>query len=80
MVIIGDNEMVVLDLRKLIFSCFLVRMSDDGVGVEAHFHEKVREFLNSSSVLSYTILLVVDKMDSWSPRWLCGQNEAVLSF
>ena len=40
MVIIGDNEMVVLDLRKLFFSSFLVRMSDDGVGVEADYHEK----------------------------------------
>ena len=31
LVIIGDNKMVDVDLRKLIF-CFLIRMSDDGVG------------------------------------------------
>ena len=34
LVIIGDNEMVDVDLRKLIFY-FFIRMSDDGVGVEA---------------------------------------------
>mgnify|MGYP007059119482 CR=1 FL=1 len=42
MVIIGDSEMVVVDLRKLFFWVFLVRMSDDGVGVEADYHEKVK--------------------------------------
>ena len=41
----GDNRRQrdgVVDLRKLIFLGFLVRMSDDGVGVEADYHEKVR--------------------------------------
>ena len=37
LVIIGDNEMVDVDLRKLFF-CFLIRMNDDGVGVEADYH------------------------------------------
>ena len=40
MLIIGDNEMVVLHLRKLFFSSFLVRMSDDCMGVESDYHEK----------------------------------------
>ena len=47
---IGDNEMVDVDLRKLFFWFFLVRMSDDGVGVETDYPEKVREFLNSFGV------------------------------
>ena len=48
MVIIGNNEMVDVDLRKLI-SCLLIMMSDDGVGVEAYYHEEVRKsvFLDS---------------------------------
>ena len=42
--------MVDVDLRKLFFWFFLVRMSDDGVGVETDYPEKVREFLNSFGV------------------------------
>ena len=42
MVIISDSEMVDVDLWKLIF-CFLIRMNDDGVGVEAYYHEEVRK-------------------------------------
>ena len=41
LVIISDNEMFGVDLRKLIF-CFFIRMSDDVVGVEADYHEKLR--------------------------------------
>ena len=52
MVIIGNNEMVDVDLRKLI-SCLLIMMSDDGVGVEAYYHEEVRKhFLDSFVVVS----------------------------
>ena len=40
--IIGDSEMVDVDLRKLIF-CFFIKISDDGVGVEAYYHEEVRK-------------------------------------
>ena len=43
LVIISNNEMVDVDLWKLIF-CFLIKMSDDGVGVEADYHEKVHDF------------------------------------
>mgnify|MGYP000105409961 FL=1 len=39
-----------MDLRNLIF-WFLVRMSDDSVGVEAYYHEKVRYFFNSFGVV-----------------------------
>ena len=48
--IIGDNQMVDVDLRKPIF-CFFIEMSDDGVGVEADYHEKVRYFFNSFGVV-----------------------------
>ena len=51
MVIIGDNEMVDVDLRKLIF-CFFIRMSNDGVGVEAYYHEEVGKSI-------FTLFLVV---------------------
>ena len=37
--ITGDNETIDVDSRKLIF-CFFIRMSDDGVGVEAYYHEE----------------------------------------
>ena len=43
LLIIGDNKMVDVDLRKLIF-CFLIRMSDDGVGPEVDFYEYVRNY------------------------------------
>ena len=43
--------MVDVDLRKLFFWGFFVKLSDDGVGVEADYHEKVREFLNSFGVV-----------------------------
>ena len=39
LVIIGDNEMVDVDLRKLSF-CFFIRMSDYGMGVKACYHEE----------------------------------------
>ena len=42
LVIINDNKMVDLNLRKLI-SHFFIRVSDDGVGFEAYYHEEVRK-------------------------------------
>ena len=45
-----------MDLRKLIFLGFLVRMSDDGVGVEAYYHEKVTSFFNSFGVVVQDVI------------------------
>ena len=55
----GDNRRQrdgVVDLRKLIFLGFLVRMSDDGVGVEAYYHEKVTSFFNSFGVVVQDVI------------------------
>ena len=54
--IIGDNEMVDVDLRKLIFY-ILIRMSDDGVGVEAYYHEEARKTSLDSFVVVSTRFL-----------------------
>ena len=40
--ILDDNKMVDVALRKLIFLIIFIRMSDYGVGIEADFHEYVR--------------------------------------
>ena len=60
MVIIGNNEMVDVDLRKLI-SCLLIGMSDDSVGVEAYYDEEVRKrFFRLICCCQYRILVVIE--------------------
>ena len=66
--IIGDNQMVDVDLRKPIF-CFLVRMSDDGVGVEADYHEKVRYFFK-------LIWRCRTRFCWYSARWRDGRQDS----
>ena len=34
LVIIGDSEMVDVNMRKALVFCFVIRMRDDGVGAE----------------------------------------------
>ena len=62
--IINDNEMVDVDLRKPIF-CFFIEMSDDSVGVEADYHEKVRNLFRLICCYQYRILVVIGKMARW---------------
>mgnify|MGYP000718757410 CR=1 FL=1 len=61
LVIIGDNETVGVDLRKPIF-CFFIKMSDDGVGVEADYHEKVRNLFLTHLLLSLILLLFLQDL------------------
>ena len=67
LVIFNDSEIVYVDLRKLIF-CSLIRMSDDGVGAEADYYEKVRNFFDSFCGCQSRIFVVIDEMVRWSTR------------
>ena len=50
------SEMVDVDLMKQIL-CFLIRMSDDGMGTEAYSHEEMRKRY-SFCCCRYNILVV----------------------
>ena len=67
LVIFNDSEIVYVDLRKLIF-CSLIRMSDDGVGAEAEYYEKVRTFFDSVFGYQYMIFAVIGEIARWSAR------------
>ena len=60
--------------------CFLFKMSDDGVGVEADYHEKVRIFFKTHLLLSYRILLIIDEMKRWLTRWLMWTERSRFMF
>ena len=71
-VIIGDSEMVDVDVRKLVF-CFLIRMNDVGVGAEADYYEKVRNCFHSFFGCQYRIFAVIGEMVRRSARcFRCG--------
>ena len=54
--------MVDVDLRKLIFY-FLIRMSDDGMGVKAYYYEDVRKrFFKLICCCQYRILVVIGEV------------------
>ena len=55
--------MVNVDMRKLVFY-FVMRMSDVGVGVEADYYEKVRNFFHSFFGRQYRISTIIGKMVS----------------